>query len=117
MLDLFKTDTAKQREYIDTFLTHTNVILQVMSSNSKVHVEEFNEFYIQAYVFRLDLFPWMEINDSMHGLYHAGRMIEKNGGYGLFQRSEGPLESIKSLEKLLILWLMVMVQLTPWIKH
>ena len=85
---------SKLREDISTFLTHTNVILRVMSTNKKVMVTEFSKFCIQAYVFRLKLFPWMEINKSMHGLYHAGKMIEKNGGFRLFQKNEGPLESL-----------------------
>ena len=94
VLDLFKTDTDKEREDINTFLTQTNVILRVMSTNKKVLVTEFCEFCVEAYRFRLKLFPWMEINKSMHGLYHAGKMIEKNDGFGLFQKNEGPLESL-----------------------
>ena len=94
VLNLFKTDTQKERDDINTFLTHTNVILRVMSSNQKISMSEFIEFCIEAYIFRLRLFPWMEINKSMHGLYHAGRMIEINNGYGLFQKNESPLESI-----------------------
>ena len=30
----------------------------------------------------------------MHCLYHAGKLIEKNGGFGLFQKSESPLEAM-----------------------
>ena len=60
VLDLFKTDNQQQRDDIDKFLTQTNVILRVMSSNNKVAVAEFQEFCIESYIHRLNLFPWMQ---------------------------------------------------------
>ena len=65
-------------------------MLRVMSSSNKIDVDRFHAFNLQTYVDLLKLFPWMDIQDSLHGAFHSAQLIaEYNNGFGLGQYEEG----------------------------
>ena len=73
------------------------MILRVASSSRKIRVKEFHKFNQETYENLLLLFPWMDIQDSVHGLFHSAQFIEKfNDSYGLAQLSESALGKFKA---------------------
>ena len=38
------------------------------------------------------LFPWREVNDTIHAIFHAAKLIEVNDGYAIGDYSESPFE-------------------------
>ena len=91
VLDLYEPyDSPDQRENMRKLIQRVNVILRVMSSSSKIDVDSFHDFNIKTYVFLLKLFPWMDIQDSLHGAFHSAQLIKLyNNGFGLGQYEEG----------------------------
>ena len=91
VLDLMEPyDNPGQREKLRKIIQRVNVMLRVMSSSSKVDVDRFHAFNIKTYVDLLKLFPWMDIQDSLHGAFHSAQLIrDYNYGFGLGQYEEG----------------------------
>ena len=112
VLDLYNTSSEEQRNQLEILLQQMSVILRVASSTQKIKVQEFHEFNLDTYQKLLKLFPWMDVNDSVHGLFHSAQFIEKyNNCYGLGQLSES------ALEKFLILKLFVFRTLSYMKQH
>ena len=95
VLDLYEPfDETTQREEMRRVLQGFNVILRVMSSTRKIHCAKFNEFNRKIYCDLLTLFPWMQINDTVHQMFHSAQFIrDYNSGYALGDYSESALES------------------------
>ena len=92
VLDLYHTSSQEQRDQLETLLQHMSVILRVSSSTQKIKTNEFHQFNLQTYQKLVNLFPWMDVQDSIHGLFHSAQFIEKyNNSYGLGQLSESAL--------------------------
>ena len=88
-MDLYDTSSTEQRNQLEIVLQQLSVILRVASSTQKIKIKEFHEFNLDTYQKLLQLFPWMDINDSVHGLFHSAQFIEKyNNSNGLGQLSE-----------------------------
>ena len=68
-------------------LRNSNVIIRVMNSMSRpVNMEKFKKFVKDAYLFRVEAFPWATVPDAVHNAYgHTILKMEKIGGYGLGQ--------------------------------
>ena len=67
-------------------------ILRVASSRQKIKDKELNNFNLDIYQKLLHLFSWMDMNDSVHGLFHSAQFIEKyDDSHGLGQLSESAL--------------------------
>ena len=97
VLDLYDTASDEQREKLRELLRDLSVILRVASSSRKIRVKEFHKFNQETYENLLLLFPWMDIQDSVHGLFHSAQFIEKfNDSYGLAQLSESALGKFKA---------------------
>ena len=95
VLDLYEPfDSVSQRNDLRKLIQGLNVILRVASSTRKIDCEKFHKFSLKIYHDLKVLFPWMDIQDSTHGLFHSGQFIrDYNNSYGLGQYEEGPLES------------------------
>ena len=52
-------------------------MLRVMSSSNKIDVDNFHAFNLKTYVDLLKLFPWMDIQDSLHGAFHSAQLIKE----------------------------------------
>lgn len=91
VLDLMEPyDNRVQREKLRRIIQRVNVMLRVMSSSHKIDVDNFHAFNLKTYVDLLKLFPWMDIQDSLHGAFHSAQLIkEYNNGFGLGQYEEG----------------------------
>ena len=91
VLDLMEPyDNRAQREKLRRIIQRVNVMLRVMSSSDKIDVDNFHAFNLKTYVDLLKLFPWMDIQDSLHGAFHSAQLIkEYNNGFGLGQYEEG----------------------------
>ena len=90
---MYEFESPEQREKLRAILCNINVILRVLSARDvKVDVEMFHQHCLDTYRQLLLLFPWMEISDTMHAIFHAAKLIELNDGYAIGDYSESPLE-------------------------
>ena len=95
VLDLFPTATHEERQALDELLSFSDVISRVINSSRKVKIEEFREYVIEAYVHRISIFKFWEINPSVHRMWsHCVNKMQELGGYSLGLISETPLESM-----------------------
>ena len=98
VLDLYRTDTPEQREQLRSVIKRLSVILRVVSPTRKVKAEEFHQLNVETYRDLKLLFPWKDVNNSVHGLFHSAQFIQKfNDGFGLGQLSESALGKYKTL--------------------
>ena len=94
VLDLYKTETDRERSGLRTLLQNFNIILRILGSRESIRTQEFGEFCLDTNLLFVDLFPWMEVTPSIHRfLAHGAQIIALNDGKGLGQLSEAPLES------------------------
>ena len=78
VLDLMEPyDNRAQREKLRRIIQRVNVMLRVMSSSNKIDVDPFHAFNLKTYVDLLKLFPWMDIQDSLHGVFHSTQLIKE----------------------------------------
>ena len=95
VLGLYEFETPDQRDEMRNLLCNLNVILRVLSARDvKVDVDRFHEHCLNTYRQLLLLFPWMELNDTIHAIFHAAMLIELNDGYAIGDYRESPLEEM-----------------------
>ena len=71
-----------------------SVILRVISSSEKVHLEIYRDLCLQFSLNVANNFPWARLNHTLHGTVHqTAEFIERNDGVGLGMRSEEGLEA------------------------
>ena len=68
-------------------LRNSNVIIRVMNTKSRpVNMENFEKFVMDAYLFRVEAFPWATVPDAVHNSYaHTVKKMNRIGGFGLGQ--------------------------------
>ena len=94
VLDLYDFH-GNDRDSLRDLLQRWNVVLRVQSSIELIDVPDFVDYCKETYLKTKDLFPWHTIPGAMHAvLAHSPQQIQSNGGYGLGQKSESPLESL-----------------------
>ena len=94
VLDLYDFH-GNDRDSLRDLLQRWNVVLRVQSSIELIDVPDFVDYCKETYIKTKDLFPWHTIPGAMHAvLAHSPQQIQSNGGYGLGQKSESPLESL-----------------------
>ena len=94
ILDLFRNTTPSERADLDKAMSYSNVIMRVVNSSQKVHITEFDSYVREAYEFRVKLFDFWPINDSVHRIWgHCIWTIRELGGFSGGLISETPLES------------------------
>ena len=95
VVDLFDCQNSNVRDDLRDLLMRFNVILRILNSREQVQIKKFHDFCLETYILQLQTFPWMHVSPTVHRyLAHASQAMQKNGGYGLGQLSEAPLESI-----------------------
>ena len=93
VLDLYDLETAEDRETLRDLHQRFNVILRILNSKEKIHVDDFEKYCHITYCKAVEAFPWMELNKTLHKfLAHGAQIMRLHGGTGLAQWSEGPLE-------------------------
>ena len=95
ILNLFDFESPEQKNEFREVLSHFSVSLRIISSRDPINVLKYSDFNKKLFKKIRNLFPWMLSNKTVHNfLGHAHQAIQKNGGYGLFHRSEAPLEAM-----------------------
>ena len=75
-------------------LQDTNILCRIANSTQKFDLEKVEKFCSKAYLHRVKSFPWAILSTSTHrGFGHIVKLMRKNGGRGLGNLSESPLES------------------------
>ena len=93
VLDLFDAN-EDERDSIEELLLRFNVILRILHCTKAIKTKEFEDFCNETYCQILEKFPWAKITMTLHKfLAHSAQIIYLNGGDGLGQESESPLES------------------------
>ena len=86
------------QENIRICLRNSHVINRILNCTQKVAVDDFIRFCQEAYLHRVNTFPWATVCDSVHNGYaHSPHKMKRIGGYGLGHRSEQVLESSMKL--------------------
>lgn len=71
-----------------------SVILRVMSTGSKIKVDEFTELCLSLYLQILTELPWVSVTPTLHKLLaHSWELIQLNNGNGLKCRCEEGIEA------------------------
>ena len=75
-------------------MSYTNVICKVLNSSRKIrNIEEFENYVMDAYMFRITCLNFWPMNDSVHRMWaHCIYKIRKLHGFSTGLISEGPLE-------------------------
>ena len=75
-----------------------SIILRVLSSKRAIETDAFGQFCLDTYLFIIRSIPWARISPSLHRvLAHSAEKIALNGGVGIGELSEEPLESSNKL--------------------
>ena len=102
MLRLLKFQNEQEKEKMELFLQHCNVIIRTMCTKDHIdNLDQFEDYCLEANVLMCQLFPWKSVAGSSHLLFcHLGFAIRKNGGHGLFQIYEGIYQKLASVESI-----------------
>ena len=95
VLQLFNCAAHDLHDDLKDLLMRYSVILRLINSRETIRVDKFREFCLETYIIHLETLPWMDVSPSVHRyLAHSADAILVNGGKGLAQISEAPLESL-----------------------
>ena len=79
-----------ERYKLDDLLQRFAVIIRIANCKEYINdLDELNNFCLETYIKVLELFPWLEIPETVHKLLaHLAQVIAANGGRGLGNLSE-----------------------------
>ena len=101
ILDLFPTVSVDERAALDRLLSYSNVICRVVNSSRRVQTEEFGVYVLEAYLYRITIFDFWPLNDSVHRIWsHVIERIKELYGFSLGLVSECALERSVSIRYL-----------------
>ena len=90
VLDLYVDLNDYERSCLKDILGRFHCIIRIANCTEKINdLDELDNYCKETYFKLVELFPWMNISDSVHKLLgHLPQVIAANGGKGLGNLSE-----------------------------